>query len=98
MAKKLVVTISLALCAGFASGCAPDAEKVCKHLMKVYEKSMDKPRYLEDLDKCTASYEAKKKRRGVNSYRREVECILGSSTSFNVRKCVKAEDDRANND
>ncbi len=76
------------------AGCAPDEEDVCKHLMKVYEGDSEKPGYLEDLDKCVESYQGKKKRRGVNSYRREVECILGVDTVYKVRRCIEKENKR----
>lgn len=76
------------------ASCAPDEEKVCKHLIKVYGDDADKPRFLEDIDKCVESYKGKKKRRGVNSYRREVECVLGSETVYKVRRCMEKENKR----
>lgn len=89
-AKLVIAGLGLLMLAG----CAPDEKEVCQHLMKVYEGDASAPGYLEDIDKCVEAYKGKKERRGVNSYRREVECILGVDTVYKVRRCVEEEDRR----
>jgi hypothetical protein len=76
------------------TACAPDEHDVCEHMMKVYANDTDRPKFLDDADSCAESFRTKKTRRGVNSYRREVECILGSDTVYKIRRCMEAENKR----
>lgn len=79
----------------FLAGCAPEEEGVCEHEMKVYGDDPSAPTYLKSMDACVEAYKKKQKRRGVNSYRREVECILGVDTQYEIRRCQEAETKRA---
>ena len=92
MKKATFLAAGLALM--LLAGCAPEEEEVCKHLIQVYGDDADRPGYLDSLDQCVESYQGKKSRRGVNSYRREVECILGSDTVYQIRRCVEKENKR----
>lgn len=74
-----------------SSGCAPDASKVCSHLSEVYKGNVDPPGYLSEQSRCIEHFEMRKKQYGVNSYRREVECILGSTRVFDVKDCTEKE-------
>ncbi len=67
---------------------------VCDHMMEVMKNDAEKPGYLSDDDKCESRMEKTKTRYGVNSYRREVECILGSTTAYKIRTCLEVEKKR----
>lgn len=72
-------------------GCAPPPDEVCEHLAAVYGDAEGKPSYLRDHDSCVAKFNRGKKSRGVNSYRREVECILASTKKYDIRECTAKE-------
>lgn len=93
--KKTMVLMGVGLLLGLATGCAPEEKGVCEHEMKVYGEAIDKPTYLNSMDACIDAYANKKKRRGVNSYRREVECVLASDTQYKIRTCQDKEERRA---
>lgn len=76
------------------AGCAPEEQSLCEHMLEVYQGDPETPGYLSDLDACVEHYQDQKKRRGVNSYRREAECILGVDTVYNIRTCLKKENKR----
>lgn len=84
----------LAAVLSLVTGCAPEATEVCNHAIKIMESDPDRPGWLDDVDKCTDRMEGVKKRHGVNSYRREVECLLGVDTSYKVRTCIETEERR----
>ncbi len=76
------------------SGCAPEEEAYCKHIMAIYEGDDDVPNELQDMQSCIEHQQDKKARRGVNSYRREAECVLATDTIYGVRKCIQREEKR----
>ena len=94
--KRSMARWGLALLVGaFFVSCAPEEEGVCKHEMKVYDGDPSAPSYLKSIDACVEAYEKKQKRRGMNSYRREVECILSVDTQYAIRRCQETEAKRA---
>ena len=90
--KRLIQLVATTALVSLAASCAPDAGPVCDHLQKVMEGDNDRPSWLDTDDKCHERYDNVKNRYGVNTYRREVECILASDTAFQIRKCMKKED------
>ncbi len=76
------------------SSCAPDPSDTCEHLEELYKNSAEPPAYLKSRDACMELFNSRKKRHGVNSYRRESECILKTKKMFNVRECMTKEDNR----
>ncbi len=92
--KKILGSIALATILLTATGCAPDPNDVCAHLEKVYKNYDDKPGYMRDRDACVEYYLRRKKQRGVNSYRREVECLQASTKMFDINRCGEKEDQR----
>lgn len=87
--------LSLVFMIGFLfAGCAPEEEAVCKHMMDVYGDKADKPLYLSEMPPCIEHMQQQKKRHGVNSYRREVECILSVNTAYKIRTCQDKENAR----
>lgn len=85
----LLVSLTVVL---FASACAPEPSVVCAHLGEVYKDNIDPPAYMASEDKCAEHFEMRKKRNGVNSYRREVECMLGTTRLFEIKECTEIED------
>lgn len=92
--KKSVAKFAAAFVVLLAIGCAPEEKALCQHMQKVYKGQADQPTYLKDMDQCIAFQEKKKKRRGVNSYRREAECILAADTAYVIRRCEEKEKNR----
>ncbi|MEZ4458507.1 MAG: hypothetical protein R3E66_02025 [bacterium] len=76
------------------TGCAPDPNDLCAHLEKMYKTAVDPPAFLKSRDACIENFEMRKKRNGVNSYRREAECILNARKVFDTRECTAKEDHR----
>ncbi len=76
------------------SSCAPDPNDTCAHLEELYKNSAEPPAYLKSREACTELFNSRKKRNGVNSYRRESECILKTKKLFNIRECMTKEDNR----
>lgn len=91
---KHIFPVIVLVAATFLAGCAPDPDDVCAHLEKMYKMAVDPPAYLKSRDTCTENFEARKRRHGVNSYRREAECILNAKKVFDVRDCTAKEDYR----
>ena len=83
---KTMVGVALLLA---VSGCAPDEKDLCTHMMTLMENDPEKPRFLEDMDKCLDRMEKVKKRAGVNSYRREADCANAATTSYKLRVCIQ---------
>jgi hypothetical protein len=84
----------LAACTGalLLMGCAPDPGDVCAKMEKVFQVNpTEAPAFLKSRNDCVASFESKKSRRGVNSYRREAECILASSKPYEITQCMEKE-------
>lgn len=88
IASVLVGMVTLLL----VSGCAPEEGKVCAHLASIYKGHMDPPKYLAEKHLCVEHFAGRKKRHGVNSYRREAECILASNKVYDARECIEKED------
>jgi len=95
MVRKSVAQVAVTIGILVAAGCAPDEKLLCQHLQEVYEGQADQPNYLQDIDQCIEFQEKKKKRRGVNSYRREAECVLAADTVYVVRRCEQKETNRS---
>jgi hypothetical protein len=88
IASVLVGIVTLLL----VSGCAPEEGKVCAQLANVYQGHMDPPKFLKERATCVEHFAARKKRHGVNSYRREAECILAATKVYDARECSEKED------
>lgn len=73
------------------TGCAPDPGDVCAKLESIYSQSPDKPAFLKTRDECVESFERKKSKNGVNSYRREAECILSVTRPYAATECMEKE-------
>lgn len=79
----------------FLTGCAPDPNDVCAKLEEIFKISPeDKPALLSTRDECTASFARKKAKNGVNSYRREAECILAAKRPYEATTCIEREEAR----
>ena len=93
--NRIYGMITIGALAVLVSGCAPDANEVCEHLEKVYKNyASEPPGYMRSRDACMDYFERRKKQRGVNSYRREVECIQQSTKMFDINVCSEKEDQR----
>lgn len=86
-------TVLAAGIAVFALGCAPEPEKVCSKLEAIYKGSPDTPSWLVSNEACVEAMEARKSRKGVNSYRRYAECIFQADGIFDTKRCADAEED-----
>lgn len=89
--KKSISAIALVLGFGLLSGCAPDPAEVCQHMVDLMKDDAERPRFLDDTEKCEERMEKIKQRHGVNSYRREVECSLQATTGYKLRTCLDTE-------
>src|SRR5690606_28943286 len=78
----------------FSTACAPEPAKVCSHLSEVFKDNVDPHSYMADSSRCAEHFEFRKKQHGVNSYRREVECILATHRIFEIKECAEKEDRR----
>lgn len=77
----------------FVMGCAPDPVEVCDKLDEIYKDSADRPSWLGSTDECVDAMDARKKRKGVNSYRRYAECVFAARTIFDTKVCHDNEQD-----
>jgi len=64
---------------------------LCTHMMDTFKDYGDAPKYLESMDKCQERMEKVQKRYGVNSYRREAECLNAADTPYQMRQCFEKE-------
>jgi len=87
----LLVGLTVAL---FSTACAPEPSKVCAHLSEIYKDNVDPPGYMQNSKRCAEHFELRKKQHGVNSYRREVECMLSTHRLFELKECSEKEDRR----
>ena len=93
MKKVLMQSVLVAAVSLFALGCAPEPEKVCDSLKDIYKGSPDTPEWLKTDESCIEAMEKRKKRKGVNSYRRYAECIFQADGIFDAKRCADAEED-----
>ena len=91
---KFVTPILVVAASTFLTGCAPDTNDLCAHLEGMYKNAVDPPAFLKSRDACVDNFDHRKRRNGVNSYRREAECILNARKVFDVRECTAKEDHR----
>lgn len=89
-----ILTVVIIGAATLLTACAPDPNDICAHLEKTYKNAVDQPAFLKSRDACVQNFDARKRRHGVNSYRREAECILSAKKSFDIRECSAKEDHR----
>lgn len=87
--KVMKTMVGVAFVLLLSSGCAPDEKELCSHMISIMENDPEKPRFLEDMDKCLVRMEKVQARHGVNSYRREADCAHGVDTSYKLRACIK---------
>lgn len=90
--KQIILPVAIALLAlSSLTACAPEEAEVCKHVVETMSTDNDRPTWMDHKDNCVEHMKNTKKRYGVNSYRREVQCFLESNTSFKIRTCIDTE-------
>lgn len=87
---RISLPVALAL---LMMGCAPDPVEVCDKLSEVYGDSPDRPSWLVSEGQCIEAMDKRKKRKGVNSYRRYAECVFAARTIFDTKVCHDNEED-----
>ncbi len=91
MKRSTITLIATCFSALMLMGCAPDPNEVCANMEKVFKVSPDQPPFLKSRSDCVESFERKKSRRGVNSYRREAECLLAATRPYEMNQCMEKE-------